>query len=82
MGWDATYLARALEWCAADAGSIPQCGKDFFLPESTFSADSLTVSVHPHAQSLAFTSVCMLKILWFMSEFGGLLKHKNTQHAP
>ena len=34
-----------------------------FLPESTFSADSLTVSVHPHVQSQALTTVRTLKIL-------------------
>ena len=48
---------------AADTGSIPLCGKGFFfLPESTFSADSLTVSVSPRVQSHAFTSVRTLKI--------------------
>ena len=31
----------------ADAGSIPWCSKRFFPPESTFSADSLTVSAQP-----------------------------------
>ena len=52
-----------------------------FLPESTFNADSLTVSVHPRVQSRALTSVRTLKILQSMSEFGGLWKHSNTQHA-
>ena len=33
-----------------------------FLPESTFNADSLTVSVYPHIQSHAFTSVSTLRI--------------------
>ena len=46
-----------------------------FPPESTFSADSLTASVHPRVQSHAFTSVSTLKIPWSMSEFGGLWKH-------
>ena len=40
-----------------------------------FSADCLMVSIHPRVQSHASTSVCMLKILWSMSEFGGLWKH-------
>ena len=48
-------LGRASDRHAADVGSIPRCGKVFFfslsLTESTFSADSLTVSVHPRAQS-------------------------------
>ena len=34
-----------------------------FLPESAFSADSLTMSVHPRVQSQALTSVRTLKIL-------------------
>ena len=46
-----------------------------FLPESTFSADSLTVSLHPRVQSHALTSVRTLEILQSMSEFGGLWKH-------
>ena len=33
-----------------------------FLPESTFSADSLTMSVHPLVQLHALTSVRTLKI--------------------
>ena len=33
-----------------------------FLPESTFSADSLSVPVHPRVQSHALTSVRTLKI--------------------
>ena len=41
---------------------LPGAARDFSLPESTFSADSLTLSVHPRVQSHAFTSVCMLKI--------------------
>ena len=32
---------------AAEAGSIPWCGKGFFSPESPFGANSLAVSVHP-----------------------------------
>ena len=35
-----------------DVGSSPQRGKDFFLPESVFSADSLTVFVQPLCNSL------------------------------
>ena len=48
----------------------------FYLHESTFSADSLKVSLHPHLQSRAsLTSVRTLRMLWSMSEFGGLWKH-------
>ena len=64
-------VGRASDRHVTDTGSIPRCGKGFFLPESTFSADSLTVSVLPHVQSNAFISVRMLKIPWSMSEFGG-----------
>ena len=45
-----------------DTGSIPRGRQGIFLPESTFSADSLTVSVHPRVQSHAFTSVRTIKI--------------------
>ena len=43
-GWDVVQLVRASDRHAADAGSIPRCGKGFFS-QSTFSADSLTVSI-------------------------------------
>ena len=76
LGWGCSSVGRASDQHAADAGSIPQCGKGFFFLELTFSADSLMVSVHPRVQSHAFTSVRTLKIPWSMSEFGGLwLKH-------
>ena len=61
---DAAQLVRASGWHAADAGSSPRCGKGgIFLPESTFSADSLTVSLHPRVLSHVLTSVRTLKIL-------------------
>ena len=71
-GGRGSSVSRASDRHAADAGSIPQCGEGIFLPESTFSADSLTVSGHPRVQSHAFTSVRTLKILQSVSEFGGL----------
>ena len=40
---------------------FPGAARDF-LPLSTLSADSLTVSEHPRVQLHAFTSVRMLKI--------------------
>ena len=70
--WDVAQLVRASDRHAADAGSIPQLRQGIFLPESTFSADSFTVSVYPHVQSHASTSVRTLKIPWSMPEFGGL----------
>ena len=47
---------------AAEAGSNPRCGKRFFSP-SQLSVQTLTVSVHPHMQSHALTSVGTVKIL-------------------
>ena len=66
-------VGRALDQHAAEAGSFPWCGKELFS-QSTFSADSLTVSIHPHAQLHALASVHTLKILETMSEFDGLWK--------
>ena len=39
---DVVQLVRASDCHAADTGSIPRCGQGIFVPESTFSADSLT----------------------------------------
>ena len=60
-GGDVAQLVRASDRHAADAGSIPQCGKGFFLPESTFSTDSLTCVRTFRVQSHALTSVRTLK---------------------
>ena len=73
--WGCSSVARASDRHAADAGSTARCGKEFFLQESIFSADSLTVSVHPRVKSYILTPVHALKILLSMSEFGGLWKH-------
>ena len=48
---------------AADTSLIPRCGEGFRSPESTFSAHSLSVSVHPCVQSHALTSARTLQIL-------------------
>ena len=74
-------VARTSDRQAADAGSIPRYRKGFFSPDLTFSADSLSVSVHPYVQSRALTSVRTIKILFSMSEFGGSWQQKHTQHA-
>ena len=75
-GGDVAQLVRASDRHATDAGSIQRCGKDFFfLPQLTFSADSLTMSVHLRVQSHAFTSVRTLKFPKLTSELGGLWKH-------
>ena len=68
-GWGCSSVDRASDRHAADAGSISRCGIGTFLLESSFSADSLTVSVYPRAQSHALPSVRTLKIVLSMSEF-------------
>ena len=76
LGWGCSSVGRASDRHAADAGSIPRCGKGFFSQSQlSVQTRSLTVSVHPRAQSHAFTSVRTLKIPSSMSEFGGLWKH-------
>ena len=40
-------VGKALDLYAAEAGSNPRCGKEIFLPESTFGADSHRMSVQP-----------------------------------
>ena len=46
----------------SDTGSIPRCGKGFFsAPESTFSADSLTVSVQPPCTTACVNSCTHVK---------------------
>ena len=49
VGWGSSSVATASDRHAAEAGSIPRC-QGIFLPGSTFSADSLVVSVHPRVQ--------------------------------
>ena len=44
-GVGGSSVGRALDGHATDTGSNP--GQRIFLPESTFSADSLMASVHP-----------------------------------
>ena len=68
-------IGRALDRHAADAGSIPRCGKRFFSQSQLSVQTLLRASVHPRVQSHVLTSVRTVKILWSMSEFGGLWKH-------
>ena len=75
-------MDRASDRHAADEGTILPVQQGILLPEFTFNADSLCFSIHPSVQLHALTSVRMLKILHSMSEFGGLWKHENIQHAP
>ena len=61
--------------CASRAyKSIPWVRQGIFLPESTFSADSLAASVHLCVPLHALTSVCTLKTLHSVAKSGGLLK--------
>ena len=62
LGWGCSSVGRASDRHVADAGSIPRCGKRIFSQSQTFSADCFKVSVHPRAQSRAFTSLRTLKI--------------------
>ena len=55
-------VGRASDGHAADTGLMFWCGKGFFS-QSQLSVQTLTVLVHPHMQSHAWASVCMLKIL-------------------
>ena len=74
-GWRMELIGRALDRHAADAGSIPRCGKRFFSQSQLSVQTLLRASVHPRVQSHVLTSVRTVKILWSMSEFGGLWKH-------
>ena len=74
---DVARFGRASDRHAAEAVSIPRCGEGFF------SLSQLSVQTLLRVQSHALTSVRALKILWSMSEFGGLNgSSKNTQCAP
>ena len=50
-------VGRASDRHDVEPGSIPWCGKGFFVPESTFSADSLTVSAKPSC-AVACINIC------------------------
>ena len=60
---DVAELVRASGRHAADAGSIPRCGKGFFSQSRLSVQTLLRVSVHPLVQSHALTAVRTLKIL-------------------
>ena len=81
-GWDVAQLVEHQTFMPLMQVQFPGAARDFFSQESTFSADSLLVSLHPRVKSHALTSVHTLKILLSMSEFGGLWQLKHTQHSP
>ena len=62
MGGDVAQLVRASDRHAAEAGSIPRCGKGFFSQSQLSVQTLLRVSVQPRLQSHAFTSMRTLKI--------------------
>ena len=46
-GWDVAQSVRASDCYTTDTGSIPRLQQGIFFPESTFSADSLSMSDPP-----------------------------------
>ena len=62
-GWGCSSVTGASDRYAAEAGSIPRCGKGFLSQSQVSTADSLTMSVHPRVQPHALTSVRTFKIL-------------------
>ena len=77
-GGDVAQSVRSSDRHAADAGSIPQMRQEIFLPESTFSADSLT-RVRTHPCAILRISICAhvkdlvvhVRVRWIMET----LKH-------
>ena len=63
MEWVVTQVVRASDRRAVAQVRFPGAARDKFFPESTLSADSLSVFVHPRVQSHALTSVRTIKIL-------------------
>ena len=62
-GWWCSSVVKASDGHAADASSIPRCGKGFFSQSQLSVQTLLRVSIHPRVKLYAFTSVCTLKIL-------------------
>ena len=79
-GWDVAQLVRASDRHAADAGSIPRCGKGFFSQSQLSVQTLLRVSVHPQC-AIACINICAhvkdpvvhVRVRWIMET--------NTQHA-
>ena len=61
--WDVTQLVKALDRHAANAGSIPRCGKGF-SSLSQLSVQTLFRCPALRVQSHALTSVRTIKILY------------------
>ena len=60
---DVAQLVNTSDCHAIDAGLIPRCGKGFFSQSQLSVQTLLRLSLHPHVQTHAFTSVCTLMIL-------------------
>ena len=71
---DVAQLVRAADRHAADAGSIPRCGKGFFS-QSQLSVQTPLRCPYTPVQSLTLTSVSTLKILWSISKFSESWQH-------
>ena len=77
IGWVVPQLVRASDRHAADAGSIPRCGKGFFS-QGQLSVQTFTVSVHPPC-AIACINICAhvkdpevhVRVWWIMET----LKH-------
>ena len=67
-GWGCSSVPKASDRHAADAGSIPRCGKGFFSQRQLSVQALLRCPYTPRVQSHAFTSVRTLKIPWSMSD--------------
>ena len=63
MGGDVAQLVEHRTDTPLTQVRFPGAARDFFLPELTFSANSLTLSIHPPVQPHALTSLRTLKIL-------------------
>ena len=72
-GWGCSSVGRALDWHAADTGSIPWCGKGF-SPRVNFQCRfSYTYSVSTPPCAVTFLNI--FTHVKDMSEFSGLWKH-------
>ena len=76
-GWGCSSVTRASDRHTSGAGSIPRCGKGFFSPELTISADSLTC-VRTLPCAIACINICAhvkepvvrVRARWIMSDLG------------
>ena len=78
FGCECTLAGEASDWHAAEAGSIPRCGKGFFPPSQLSVQTLLHVSLHPPC-AIACINICShvkdrvvhVRVRWIMET----LKH-------